>query len=147
MNDKPAGKYGRVEVRQGHFEFASQPGRRVRFFGTNVCDRANFLTKAEAEAVAVQLSRQGYNAVRLHHYDRHLVRPGSTLAAGWDSAQLDRLDYFFHCLKREGLYVTIDLYTVRKVVAGEIDEVQREVSLGELKALVAISPSARAIPF
>lgn len=144
MNEKPAGSLGRIVVRDGHLEAEGQPGRRVRLFGTNICDRTNFLTKPDAEALAVQLARAGYNAARLHHYDRHLVRSKATLAAGWDAAKLDQLDYLFHCLKREGLYLTIDLYTVRPVVAGEIGEIQRDVSLNEFKALVAISPSARA---
>lgn len=144
MNQAPAGKDGRVVVRDGHFEFANRAGSRVRFFGANLCDRANYLDKPDCEALAAQLSRLGHNAVRLHHYDRHLVKTGRTLAAGWDGAQLDRLDNLFHCLKQAGLYITIDLYTVRKVVAGEIEEVNREVSLNEFKALVALSPSARA---
>lgn len=144
MKEKPAGQHGRAEVRNGHFEFEKLPGRRLRLFGTNLCDRANYLSKADAETLAAQLSRLGYNCVRIHHYDRYLVKPGCTLAAGWDTEQLDRLDYLVHCLKREGLFITIDLYTVRKVIAGEIAEVDREVSIHEFKALVAVSPTARA---
>lgn len=144
MNEKPAGRHGWVEARNGHFELEKRPGRRLRFFGTNLCDRANFLSTADAETLALHLSRSGYNCARIHHYDRHLVKPGCTLAAGWDAEQLDRLDYLVHCLKREGLYITIDLYTVRKVIAGEIAEVDRDVSIHEFKALVAVSPTARA---
>lgn len=144
MNEKPAGRQGWIVARAGHLEYAGRPGRPLRFFGTNICDRANFLSKSDAEALARQLARQGYNAARLHHYDRHLIRPKQTLAAGWDEAKLEQLDYLFHCLKCEGLHLTIDLYTVRVVVAGEIEEIHRDVSLNEFKALVAISPSARA---
>lgn len=144
MNEKPAGRQGWIVARGGHLEAESRPGEKLRLFGTNICDKANFLSKPDAQALARQLARQGYNAARLHHYDRHLVRPGHTLAAGWDEQKLDQLDYLFHCLKQEGLHVTIDLYTVRVVAAGEIEEVPRNVSLNEFKALVAISPSALA---
>jgi hypothetical protein len=143
MNDAPAGKWGRMKARDGHFEFEQRPGQPVRFYGTNLCDKANFQEKASCERLAAQFSRMGYNSVRLHHYDRHLPRPGQPISAGFDPEKLDQFDYLFHCLKQQGLYVTIDLYTVRKALKGEIAEVNRDVSLGEFKALAAISPSAR----
>ena len=55
---------------------------------------------------------------------------------------MDKLDYLFHCLKQQGLYISIDLYTVRVVRKGEIAEVDRDVRLNDFKALVPISPSA-----
>lgn len=144
MNEGPAGAQGPVVIRDGHFVLTGKPDQPLRLFGTNICDQANYQDHAGADALAAQLARLGYNTARLHHYDRHLVARGKTLAEGWDPANLDRLDYLFAALKRQGLYVTIDLYTVRVVTAAEIDEVDHDVYLQEFKALVAISPSARA---
>lgn len=138
-----AGRSYVVVSSNGHFELESEPGNPLRLYGANICDRANFLNRDECEQLALQLSRQGYNAVRLHHYDRHLVANGKPLAFGWDTNALEKLDYLFFCLKRAGLFITIDLYTLRPVLAGEIEEVKRDVVLGEFKALVAVSPTAR----
>ncbi|MBT7164905.1 MAG: hypothetical protein HN904_19165 [Victivallales bacterium] len=144
MNRDPAGAHGPVIVRDGHFVLAGKPDEPLRFFGTNICDQANYQDKPGTDRLAAQLARLGHNTARLHHYDRHLVRKGKALAEGWDAAALDQLDYLFAALKRRGLYITIDLYTLRLVTAAEIDEVDHDVRLNEFKALVALSPSARA---
>lgn len=144
MTEGPAGAHGPVVIRDGHFVLAGKPDQPLRFFGTNICDRANYQDQAGAEALAAQLVRLGHNTVRLHHYDRYLVARGKTLAEGWDEAALDQLDLLFAALKRQGLYISIDLYTIRVVTAAEIEEVDHDVFLNEFKALVALSPSARA---
>ena len=37
--DAPAGKYGPVVIRNGHFEFRDRPGEPLRFYGTNLCSQ------------------------------------------------------------------------------------------------------------
>ena len=139
--DAPAGKYGHVVVKGPHFEFANRPGQRVRFFGTNLCFSANFPNKDEAEKLADQIARAGYNCVRLHHYDWDLIDKRAKDSVTLDAAQLDKLDHFIHCMKKRGLYINIDLYTYREARAYEIPEVNRPVRTG-YKALVPLLDSA-----
>ena len=140
--DGPAGKYGPVIAKGGHFAFRDAPDKRIRFYGTNICSRAGFQDKAGGEALVAELARKGYNSARLHHFGALLPFREGTSSTEFDPAELDKLDYLFHCLKRQGLYVNIDLYTTRTVRKGEIPEVDRDVRLNEFKALVGLSPSA-----
>ena len=142
MADGPAGKHGRVVVRNGRFEFEGRPGEPLRFYGGNLCSNACYPDKEQAEAIASELARRGYNTVRLHHYDRDSVMKSAATSTVLDAANMDKLDYLFYCLKQQGLYISIDLYTVRVVKKGEIPEVDRDVRLNEFKALVPVSSSA-----
>ncbi|PTX92185.1 hypothetical protein DB346_24915 [Verrucomicrobia bacterium LW23] len=113
LTEAPAGKFGPiVATSDGHFEFRGRPGNRVRFWGVNLCFTANYLDRKEADALAERLKRSGYNAVRFHHFDGELIRPGNP---SWevDANKLDRLDYLFAALKKRGIYINIDLYTFR----------------------------------
>ena len=142
MSDGPAGKHGWVVVRNGRFEFERRPGDPLRFYGGNLCSRACYPDKEQAESLAAELALRGYNTVRIHHYDRDSVVKSGPKSTVLDAANMDKLDYLFHCLKQRGLYISIDLYTVRVVKRGEIPEVDRNVRLQEFKALVPVSPSA-----
>ncbi len=143
MLDAPAGKYGNLVVKGPHFEFADRPGKPVRFYGTNLCFSSNYPGKADAEKIADRLARIGYNAVRLHHYDAELTDRSAKDSVTLDPRQLDRIQYFIHCLKQRGIYVIIDLYTIRETRANEIPEIGRPVRDG-YKALVPLLDSAMA---
>lgn len=111
--DAPAGKHGRVVVRDGHFEFARLPGVRQRFYGVNLVFGGNYMNGEEAEELADRLARMGYNAVRIHHHEQALCDPkdGTTIRPE-PMALLDRL--LTACIRR-GIYVTTDLYVSRNV--------------------------------
>ena len=80
---EPAGKFGRVVARGGHFEFENLPGVPQRFYGVNICGTANLPeTAEEAERFAANLARMGYNTVRIHHHERWLVREDGKLPEG-----------------------------------------------------------------
>src|SRR6516225_8967557 len=64
LNPTPAGQNGSITARDGHFYDGK--GQRVRFLGVNLCYRANFPAKADAEKVAARLRKYGINIVRLH---------------------------------------------------------------------------------
>ena len=99
INDAPAGKYGPVIVApNGHFEFKNQPGVHARFWGVNICTQALFMDKDKVDVVADRMMRSGYNVVRIHHFDRDLLKPNST-SYDIDPAQLDRLEYFVYALE------------------------------------------------
>jgi len=141
--DKPAGKYGPVVARNGHFEFRDRPGKRLRFHGTNLCHMANYQDKKACEFLAAELARKGYNSARLHHFGAQLPKRGGP-STDFDPERRDQIDYLFHCLKQQGLYINIDLYTTRTVRKGEIDEIERDVRLNDFKALLPVSESALA---
>lgn len=111
--DAPAGKYGFVQCKGENFVFEKRPDVPVRFNGTNLCQEISTqFTHEESEALADQLAALGLNAVRLHHFDESLVDHSRTDGAV-DPKRLDNLHYLFSALKKRGIYVTIDLFTMR----------------------------------
>lgn len=112
--DAPAGKYGRVVAKDGHFEFANRLGVKQRFYGVNFCARGNYPEKAVADEVAERLRMLGYNAIRVHHHDSPLTADapaGEVL----NPKMADRLDYFLAACYKRGIYVTTDLFVSRSV--------------------------------
>jgi hypothetical protein len=120
LNDAPAGKYGPITITaEGHFEFKDRPGVRARFWGVNLVSSACFLDAEKADRLVEQLVRSGYNTVRLHHFDRAIQVTGAA-SGTLDSAKLDQLDYLFAACKKRGLYLNIDLYSLRLFNAEEL---------------------------
>lgn len=119
-NHKPAGKNGFVFAEDGHLYVNDETGgggrERIRFLGVNLCYTANFPSKAEAPKIAARLARFGINCVRFHHMDANTA-PSGLLAPdlrGLDSSQLERLDYFIHCLREQGIYINLNLHVSRR---------------------------------
>ncbi len=116
LQDAPAGKYGWLKNENGHFAFEKRPGARQRFYGGNICGPALFVDHKFADQIATRLARLGYNAVRIHHFDTaDGVIKGSADGVTLNAAQMDCLDYFLAKLFEKGIYVTLDLYTMRPV--------------------------------
>lgn len=142
--EAPAGQYGHVITTQaGHFAFADKPGERVRFFGANLNFEANFLEKPEARFLAKRLRQMGYNAVRIHHYDVLLAGGWNSRSYTIDAAMRDKLDYLIACMRDEGLYISTDLYTIRKIHEPKVAAFER-ANFGPFKALIPIMPEAMA---
>ncbi|MDR1385764.1 MAG: cellulase family glycosylhydrolase [Planctomycetaceae bacterium] len=110
--DAPAGKYGFVRAKDGHF--VTDHGV-IRFWGTNLAFTANFPTQKQADQLADRLSRIGYNCVRLHHMDTgdNSLVSGKTTLAELDKTKLDALDYLIAALEKRGIYVNINLHVGR----------------------------------
>ena len=108
----PAGTYGRVVIRNGHFEFEKIPGKPVRFYGTNASSDGNFLDEKLTDYYTQRLRQFGMNALRIHHYDNELVMPGSKIVFNEDN--LDRFFRQIAAFKKAGFYLTLDLYTSRR---------------------------------
>ncbi len=141
LADAPAGKYGRaMSNSRGRIVFSDRSAQEMRFWGCNIVSSACYLTKEQADEVAERLVRSGYNAVRLHHYDRSLMLAGGH-AGDLDPARLDQLDYFFAALKQRGIYISIDLYCNNRFSQDEVPDLGREVK-GEIKSLIPISEAA-----
>lgn len=108
--DAPAGKYGWLKVVDGHFEFENLPGVDQRFYGLNLCQTANYLSKSEAKEFVKRISMLGYNSIRIHHHDNY-----------WkEAANQDKLDYLLAEAIKMGFYITTDLYVSRKVAWKDI---------------------------
>ena len=145
--DAPAGKHGRVVVRNGHFEFADRPGVVQRFYGVNLCFGANYgQTKREADVFARRLARLGYNAVRLHHHDGMLAG-GAKDGTKINPKSMAELDALVAALFENGIYVTTDLYVSRRVPyrEGGIDK-NGNFEMGEFKDAVRTNDAAARQP-
>ncbi len=141
MLDAPAGKHGRIVIRNGHFEFEKVKGQKVRFYGNNLCFTAQYLDKESCEKLAEQFAAIGYNSVRFHHYDNNLIDKQAKVSTIPDKEQLDKLDYLFYCFKKKGIYITTDLFCSRRFKAGEVKGFG-ELTHYEMKALAPINEEA-----
>ena len=120
-SEKPAGKHGFLKVDGDHFVF--EDGTVARFWGTNLNSGACFPSKSQAEALAKRLASYGCNMVRFHQIDAEWAHPniyqfrkGKRLAdtSHYDPESFDRMDYLIHCMKKEGIYIYLDMMTYRK---------------------------------
>jgi uncharacterized glyoxalase superfamily protein PhnB len=111
----PAGKHGFVTVKgDGHFYY--EDGMRARFFGTNVGGSACAPPKEEAPVIAARLAKYGVNMLRLHSMDGRwgpLISSDRKTSQTFDADALDRVDFFFNALKKNGIYVYMDLLDYR----------------------------------
>lgn len=114
-----AGSVGRPEIKGDHFELPGRPGKKMRFWGINLCFGTNTLPAEKADKLADILRRTGYNSVRLHHYDVMLTGAGKS-SLDFSPEALDRFAYLFSAMKRAGMYITMDLFSARVIREGEI---------------------------
>ena len=120
-SEKPAGKHGFLTVKGDNFVF--EDGTVARFWGTNLNSGACFPTHAQAETLARRLAAYGCNMVRFHQIDAEWATPNIyqmtkgkrlTNTSTYDPESFDRLDYLISCLKKEGIYIYLDMMTYRK---------------------------------
>ena len=124
--EKPAGKHGFIRCDGDDFRF--EDGTVGKFWGVIFNGGANFPTHDYSEKVAKRLAMAGCNIVRLHQLDAQWGLPNIyQLHAGpklnttrvFCPESLDRLDYLIHCLKKEGIYVAVDMLTFRNFKSGD----------------------------
>ncbi len=125
-NERPAGKHGFLKPDGDDFRF--EDGTLGKFWGVMFNGGANFPTHDYAEKVARRIAMTGCNVVRLHQLDAewcmpniYQLHPGPRLkdTRHFDPECLDRLDYLIYCLKKEGIYLSIDMCTYRKYKLGD----------------------------
>ncbi len=141
--DAPAGRHGRVIVNaKGQFAFANSPGIARRFYGVNLCFGAHYLSKTEADRLAERLVRLGYNALRIHHYERDLTQ-GQRPTTSLNPEKLEQFDYLMAALIRRGIYLTTDLFVSRPVAWRDLGmDRDGEVPMDTFKILVPVHPGA-----
>lgn len=141
--DAPAGKHGRVIARaDGQFAFADSPQTLRRFYGVNLCFGAQYLSHAEADRLAERLVRLGYNALRIHHYERDLVQ-GQSPTTKLNAQKLEQFDYLLAALIQRGIYLTTDLYVSRSVPWREVGlDRDGQIPMDTFKILVPVHAGA-----
>lgn len=102
----------------GHF---AVNGNRVRFFGTNLVADGAFPAKEKAWFIAGHLRKMGFNLVRFHHLDNPWS-PQSIFEQEKDTRHLnpvtfDRLENIIAELKRNGVYINMNLHVSRTLNA------------------------------
>ncbi|MCM8730563.1 hypothetical protein ACFO8O_06215 [Hephaestia sp. GCM10023244] len=166
--DGPAGKYGFIQVRDGHLY--RPDGKRFRCWGVNLTGfslgSAQIPPHTEATEMAAELARLGINCVRLHFLDLPKTQtvkpagdlgpdpvpvkqmPSALIADGptsqvFDPEALDRLDFMFAELKKNGIYVDFNLNVGRTYRPG--DNVPDAELIGSAKAYTYIGPELIAL--
>lgn len=145
FRDAPAGKYGWLKVApDGHFEFENRPGKRINFFGVNLCGKACLPDRDLADEVVGRLSRMGWDSVRLHHYDKPIASASGD-GTSLDPKAMESFDYLYAKLREAGFYITLDLYDSRTVTwkhLGIKDHVGKPLTPNAFKCLVPFNESA-----
>jgi len=135
-NEKPAGKHGFLKSVGDKFVFEN--GTEGRFWGTNFNSAQIFPPHEHSEKVAKRLAKVGINIVRFHQMDGEWSTPNifqfsrgenTPDTQSFDAESMDRLDYLIYCLKKEGIYVYMDLLTYRRFKTG--DGVEAASRLGD----------------
>lgn len=123
--DAPAGRRGFVRVSDGHL--VTGDGKRLRLWGVNITDWTKgstmFPPKSDAPMWAATLARFGINCVRLHFLDlaspRGLIDSKRDDTRTFDAEQLDRFDFWASELKKQGIYLNINLNVGRSYKAAD----------------------------
>lgn len=135
-SEKPAGRHGFLGVDGSRFVF--EDGTEGRFWGTNFNGGANFPEFDYSEKVAGRLSKIGVNMVRFHQLDsewntpnifKFTKGPRCEKTTELDPESMKRLDYLIYCLKEQGIYVYLDIFTYRKFKGG--DNVENVAALAD----------------
>ncbi|MCB0599062.1 MAG: carbohydrate binding domain-containing protein [Lewinellaceae bacterium] len=96
-------------------------GGAVRFWGVNIVSGACFPEQDKAPAIAARMRKMGINLVRFHHLDNpnwggantSILLNGQNGTRQLNPVTLDRLDYFIAQLKRNGIFVNMNLNVSR----------------------------------
>ena len=142
--DAPAGKYGFLHCADGKFEFEKRPGVPVRFYGVNIADQVHFMTPEQTEQMVHRLMHSGYNLLRLHHFDKWLVKAPYHGDSPFEEERLKRFHYLIFRCREAGIYITLDLYTQRHPSAAVSELVDGgSLSSPEYKALFFLDEGVR----
>ena len=140
----PAGKHGRVVVRDGHFEFERLPGVAQRFYGVNICESANAPDYKAARRLAARLRKMGYNAARIHHHENFILKAGDRGRFEFDEEKMRRFDGLIAALIENGIYLTTDLYVSRMPISYRSIGIDRDgdCEMQEFKELLMVHEGA-----
>jgi hypothetical protein len=116
---KPIGKGPEDYIKRDGENFVDAEGRPLRMWGMSVPTAPN---KADAEYYAKRARRLGINVARFHSLDGDLCDMHAGRNYVLDPERLDRMEYFIHCLREEGIYSMLDvLYNWQTPMSGPAD--------------------------
>ncbi|WP_448664035.1 hypothetical protein ACG3SL_04960 [Sphingomonas sp. CJ20] len=164
--DGPAGKYGFIQARDGHLYRGD--GKRFRCWGVNLTGWTiggeEIPSHKDAETYANALARLGVNCVRMHFLDRPntpdqmrsegtgspvthgprgLIRGDVDNSREISPERMERLDYWFAQLKKNGIYVNFNLNVGRVFKPG--DNVPDVEMIGNAKGFTYFGPELVAL--
>lgn len=101
----------RVRAERAGFVRSDLGAQPLRFFCATLAlevNKGGYPSREEADRLALQLRRAGYNAVRVHMVEAQLM-VGRRADFDFDPDQLDRLDYLLAALRKQGMYLLVDM--------------------------------------
>ncbi len=107
----------RVKVQGEQFVANGKP---IRFWGVNITAAAAFPPKDKAAGIAARMRKMGINLVRFHHLENNWSGLDGCIfnyvngTRSLQAATLDRLDFFIAQLKKNGIYVNMNLNVSRE---------------------------------
>lgn len=113
---KVIGEADRVSVTGDKFTVGNNP---IRFWGVNIVAAAAFPDKTKAPIIAARMRKMGINLVRFHHLENNWTGDNGCIfiyANGTrqlNPTTLDRLDFFIGELKKNNIYVDMNLNVSR----------------------------------
>lgn len=125
-NERPAGKHGFCKADGENLRF--EDGTLAKFLGVMFNGAACFPHHQKAEEIANRLMQAGVNIVRLHQMDDEWTAPNLYRMTSGERVSntrelceecMERLDYLIGCLKRNGIYVSVDMLTYRRFKPGD----------------------------
>ncbi|HMN14608.1 MAG TPA: hypothetical protein PKD55_20000, partial [Bellilinea sp.] len=141
--DNSAGERGWVQRdRNGHLRFEGET-RPQRFLCASMVPsepNGSLPGRAEADRWVEQLTRAGYNLVRLHFMDAILMT-GRSEDFDYDPIGMDRLQYLMARLKSAGIYWVVDGLTSDNGAYGNVQP-HRWVNQHDLKGRLFYDPAA-----
>jgi hypothetical protein len=139
-----AGSAGPLTLASGALYFPDG-GRSARFNCAVLANGPNgtwdLPTHAEADELADQFRRHGYDLVRFHYLDARLMRH-ATRDFQVDANDLDRFHYLLAALKKRGIYWMLDVQTAYD--SGIAGSLNNKLSPNSLKIRLNFDPVARA---
>jgi len=126
-------------------QFQLPDSRPIRFWGVNITAAGAFPAKNKAAGIAARLRKMGVNLVRFHHLENNWTGDDGCIfiytqgTRKLNPATLDRLEYFIAQLRRNGIYVNMNLNVSR--LFKESDGVRGADSMPEFaKAVTLFDP-------
>nr|WP_319592430.1 hypothetical protein [uncultured Draconibacterium sp.] len=146
-NNEPAGKYGRIVAKNDKLYYN---GEQIKLWGLNNCYGNCKPDKESAEKHAAFYKKFGINAIRLHKYADNPGENGIQSEESFvkfDSTGLDRMDYYIHVLKQNGIFTKLSPTFGVKIGRGDIDRVGWHKEIGDLEKKDRIRASYGSVYF